>query len=187
MTGCEEPYIGDESIRRPPPRKKARITSAHSSRSSGSSPTLKVIQVPRPTTGIRSPLDGIGLVRGSARAKAVSGRSAAAAAPAATAPRRARRVRGRSDATMGSVEANAPRYGQMGGVVSSVPLVSRALPRRNPAGQPQPTCRRRAAASRCCRSVPRAAHRPGASAPPAASRGPRSSTPARRPAGIGAA
>src|SRR3989442_15875502 len=64
MTAWDEPYIGDESMRRPPSWKKACMTAAHSSRSSGSSPTLKVIQLPRPTTGIFSPLDGIGSVVG---------------------------------------------------------------------------------------------------------------------------
>ena len=33
MVGCEEPYIGEESISRPPASKKAAITAAHSSRS----------------------------------------------------------------------------------------------------------------------------------------------------------
>src|SRR5437762_2220363 len=46
MTAWDEPYIGDESMRRPPSWKKARMTAAHSSRSSGSSPTLKVILAP---------------------------------------------------------------------------------------------------------------------------------------------
>ncbi len=54
--------MGDESISRPPSRKNARITAAHSSRSSVSSPTLKVIQLPRPTTGSRSPEEGMGRV-----------------------------------------------------------------------------------------------------------------------------
>ena len=64
MTACDEPYIGEESIIRPPARKNARMTAAHSSRSSGSSPTLKVIQLPSPTTGSCSPLEGIGRVIG---------------------------------------------------------------------------------------------------------------------------
>lgn len=50
--------MGEESIMRPPAAKKAAITSAHSSRSTGSSPTLKVIQVPRPTAGSISPEEG---------------------------------------------------------------------------------------------------------------------------------
>ena len=32
MTSCEEPYIGEESIIRPPASKKARMTSAQASR-----------------------------------------------------------------------------------------------------------------------------------------------------------
>ena len=36
------------------------MTAAHSSRRTGSSPTLKVIQLPSPTTGSASPLEGIG-------------------------------------------------------------------------------------------------------------------------------
>lgn len=63
MTAWAEPYIGDESIRRPPPAKNARTTSVQLARAAGSSPTLKVIQLPRPTTGKRSPDDGIGRVR----------------------------------------------------------------------------------------------------------------------------
>ena len=63
MTSCDEPYIGDESIIRPPASTKLRMTSAQASRATGSSPTLKVIQLPRPTTGSASPVDGIGRVR----------------------------------------------------------------------------------------------------------------------------
>jgi hypothetical protein len=48
---------------RPPASKKAAMTAAHSSRSSGSSPTLKVIQVPSPTIGISSRVEGIGGAR----------------------------------------------------------------------------------------------------------------------------
>src|SRR5688572_20460410 len=44
---------------RPPPSTKARTTSAHASRATVSLPTLNVIHVPRPTTGIASPVDGI--------------------------------------------------------------------------------------------------------------------------------
>jgi len=62
ITSCEEPYIGDESISRPPAAKKARMTSAQLSRASASLPTLKVIQDPRPTIGNASPLEGIALV-----------------------------------------------------------------------------------------------------------------------------
>ena len=63
MTSCDEPYIGEQSIIRPPPAKNPRITSAQASRATGSLPTLNVIQLPSPTTGIASPLDGIGRVR----------------------------------------------------------------------------------------------------------------------------
>src|SRR5436309_15612403 len=101
MTAWDEPYIGDESMRRPPSWKKACMTAAHSSRSSGSSPTLKVIQLPRPTTGIFSPLDGIGLVagvagvaRGARVGRAASGRWTTATSIAGTTPNAARRVRG---------------------------------------------------------------------------------------------
>jgi len=51
--------MGEESISRPPASKKARITSAQRARAAGSLPTLKVIQVPRPTQGRASPLEGI--------------------------------------------------------------------------------------------------------------------------------
>jgi hypothetical protein len=56
--------MGDESIIRPPAEKNAPITAAHSSLSSASAPTLKVIQVPSPTTGSASPVEGIGFVNG---------------------------------------------------------------------------------------------------------------------------
>jgi hypothetical protein len=84
---------------RPPSRKKARMTAAHSSRSSASSPTLKVIQVPRPITGSRSPLEGMGRVIGAACASAESGRSMQAAAPAAMTPISFRRLRPASGLT----------------------------------------------------------------------------------------
>src|SRR5215207_5875864 len=61
-TDCDDPYIGEESIKRPPLAKKLCMTSAREARASASSPTLKVIQVPRPTRGRASPDDGIGLV-----------------------------------------------------------------------------------------------------------------------------
>src|SRR5262245_11480695 len=63
MTACEEPYIGEESIIRPPASKKLRMTSAQASRATRSLPTLNVIQLPSPTTGMASPLDGIGRLR----------------------------------------------------------------------------------------------------------------------------
>lgn len=51
--------MGDESIMCPPASKKAATTSVHSSRRTGSSPTLNVIQVPSPMAGIASPEDKI--------------------------------------------------------------------------------------------------------------------------------
>ena len=88
ITGCEEPYIGEESIMRPPAAKNARITSVHEARATGSLPTLKVIQLPSPTSGIASPLDGMARVR-------IAGAAAAGTiALAASDPRKARRVNG---------------------------------------------------------------------------------------------
>ena len=69
---------------RPPASKKAAITSAHSSRSTGSSPTLKVIQVPSPTAGIASPEEGMIRIAGAWIAPgAVFGRASIAAEAAA--------------------------------------------------------------------------------------------------------
>ena len=76
--------MGEESIMRPPASKKAAITSAHSSRSTGSSPTLKVIQVPRPTAGIASPEEGTVRITGACVAPgAVPGKAKAAPEAAA--------------------------------------------------------------------------------------------------------
>ncbi len=120
MTAWEEPYIGEESITRPPPAKKALMTAVHSSRSSASSPTLKVIQLPSPTTGSLSPLEGIGLVSRGACASAEKGRSSAPAVLAAIAPSNARRLRtgsrytergiGFIDLLEGSLEPLVPGY-----------------------------------------------------------------------------
>ena len=91
MTSCEEPYIGEESIRRPPSRKNARITSAEALRAATSSPTLNVIELPSPTSGSRSPEDGIARVRIEPRwAEAVRGlrTEAAPAAPIETSSER---------------------------------------------------------------------------------------------------
>src|SRR5215468_10937018 len=100
MTSWDEPYIGEESIRRPPSWKNARMTSAHESRAAASSPTLKVIQLPRPTSGSLSPVEGTGRVSSGGRAAAGSGRAARCegrrtevAPAAATDARRRRRVR----------------------------------------------------------------------------------------------
>lgn len=62
MTSWDEPYMGEESIMRPPASKNRRITDAQASRAIGSLPTLNVIQLPSPTRGTLSPLEGIGLV-----------------------------------------------------------------------------------------------------------------------------
>ena len=77
---------------RPPASKKARMTSAQASRATGSSPTLKVIQLPRPTTGSASPVEGIGLTRGDpCCAVLADGPRNVAAAPAAPRELRSRR------------------------------------------------------------------------------------------------
>jgi len=47
--------MGEESIRRPPESKKARITCAQASRAIVSLPTLKVIQLPSPTRAALRP------------------------------------------------------------------------------------------------------------------------------------
>jgi len=52
--------MGEESIMRPPAWKNAAMTPAHSSLSTASPPTLKVIQVPSPTIGTASRVEGIG-------------------------------------------------------------------------------------------------------------------------------
>src|SRR5262245_4952991 len=61
ITFWDEPYMGEESIRCPPESKKAPITCAQVSRAIGSLPTLNVIQLPSPTAGSSSPVEGIGL------------------------------------------------------------------------------------------------------------------------------
>src|SRR6185436_2460523 len=93
MTSCDDPYIGEESIIRPPAATKLRITSAHALRATGSLPTLNVIQLPRPTTGTGSPDEGIGRVRTARGSPAIAGRNAAYA-PAAASTRSARRRAG---------------------------------------------------------------------------------------------
>src|SRR5215216_314256 len=93
ITFCEDPYIGEESIIRPPAAKNARMTSAQELRATLSLPTLKVIQLPSPTSGSASPLDGIGLVRTAACCAAAIGESMAAAPVAAKACNNPRRLR----------------------------------------------------------------------------------------------
>src|SRR6185295_2788455 len=93
ITSCEDPYIGEESIRRPPPSKNARMTSAQASRAAVSLPTLNVIQLPSPTTGRASPLEGIGRVRtGDPWAAADRGRRNDPAPAAASEASRVRRL-----------------------------------------------------------------------------------------------
>src|SRR5215203_4758120 len=91
MVGCEEPYMGELSIIRPPASKKAAMTAVHSSFSLGSLPTLNVIQLPRPTTGSGSPVDGIGLVAGAPPCASTSHGSSTAAAVARAPGRMLRR------------------------------------------------------------------------------------------------
>ena len=62
ITDSDDPYIGDESITRPPAARKSRITGSSVERDAGESPTSNVIHVPSPITGTRSPVDGIGRV-----------------------------------------------------------------------------------------------------------------------------
>ncbi|CAH2404523.1 conserved hypothetical protein [Mesorhizobium ventifaucium] len=77
--------MGEESIMRPPAAKKAAITSAHSSRSTGSSPTLKVIQVPSPTAGSISPEEGTARITGAGGAPGAAADNTRAAPEAAAA------------------------------------------------------------------------------------------------------
>src|SRR3990170_390360 len=84
--------MGEESIIRPPPSKKAAMTVVHSSRSTGSFPTLNVIHVPRPIAGINSPVDGIRRVIGWTGWARGERRGTVAAARAIPAVRTTRRV-----------------------------------------------------------------------------------------------
>ena len=59
MVSSEAPYMGDESTSRPPASKNARRISPRARRAAASV-TSKVIHVPKPTGGKRSPEDGIG-------------------------------------------------------------------------------------------------------------------------------
>src|SRR3546814_1993547 len=87
MPAAEEPYIGEQSIPRPPRSKKVRSTSARASRKRRSSPTLKVIQEPMPITGTASPLDGMARVIGAASAVGKEPAKGSAARPPSTARR----------------------------------------------------------------------------------------------------
>ena len=84
--------MGEESTMPPPASKKAAMTARHSARSSGSSPTLKVIQLPMPTAGTGSPLAGMRFEIASAAGASSTGVASAAPAPTSTA-RRVTRMR----------------------------------------------------------------------------------------------
>src|SRR5215831_789484 len=91
ITFWDEPYIGEESIRRPPESKNARITCAQASRATGSLPTLKVNQLQSPTAGSSSPVEGIGFLRTRAGWEDVSCGQKSAEAPVAAKARSSRR------------------------------------------------------------------------------------------------
>jgi hypothetical protein len=81
ITSSEVPYMGDESTRRPPAAKNARRMSPRTRRAALSAPpTSNVIQVPSPTTGIFSPVEGTARAW-SAGACAIAGSIAAAPIP----------------------------------------------------------------------------------------------------------
>src|SRR5262245_18510436 len=112
MVAWEEPYIGEESIIFPPAARKAPMTAVHSSRSWVSLPTLNVAQLPRPTAGMRSPVDGMGFMSGAgASARRNRGFSAIPAAPAARACTMVRR-----DGCRSCVMESVPRQRRPGGL-----------------------------------------------------------------------
>ena len=82
--------MGEESTMPPPVSKKADMTARHSARSAGSSPTLKVIQLPIPTAETGSPVAGIRLESAFPASAPSAGAASAAPAPASTARRVAR-------------------------------------------------------------------------------------------------
>src|SRR5262245_15854080 len=89
-TDSAVPYIGDESITRPPRATKRSSTLLRGARSAAESPTSKVRHVPRPTAGIASPLRGMrrSSRRACAPARVGAAGPAAAAAISASAVRR---------------------------------------------------------------------------------------------------
>src|SRR2546422_5978708 len=87
-TPSAAPYIGDESITRPPSSKKRCRTSLSGSRGAADALTSKVRHVPRPTAGIVSPPCGMGRRRIVAAASVPRGRAPAAAAIRRSAARR---------------------------------------------------------------------------------------------------
>ncbi len=95
ITASDEPYIGEESTMPPPRAKNSASTFARASRNARSSPTLNVIQVPRPMAGICSPVDGMARMSFGPGAAARAARKPAAIAPApASEARIVRRVCG---------------------------------------------------------------------------------------------
>ena len=79
--------MGEESTMPPPASRKAAMTARHSARSSGSSPTLKVIQLPIPIAGTGSPVAGMRLAGGSAAEAPSAGAASRAPPPTSTARR----------------------------------------------------------------------------------------------------
>src|SRR5438876_8260773 len=76
IVSSDAPYIGDESTRRPPASKNARRIAPRPTRAAGSVPS-KVIHVPSPIAGRRSPLEWIGRRVGSLSPDAARGSAAA--------------------------------------------------------------------------------------------------------------
>jgi len=62
VTASAWPYIGDVSMIRPPSSSNRCSTWRKGRRPASSEPTSKARQVPRPMTGIGSPVDSIGRV-----------------------------------------------------------------------------------------------------------------------------
>src|SRR5690606_27844124 len=122
-TCSERPYIGEESTTEPPASTSRPSTSPSSARSAAFGPTSKVCHVPTPTTGSRSPLDGIGRVSSAdlgAAAPVMSGK--AALQPAARSSRR----RLRSTARLGTGTACGSTRGDGGELIT---LGGHAAPR----------------------------------------------------------
>src|SRR5262249_58205029 len=79
-TDSAAPYIGDESTTRPPVSTSPFSTSLSGARSDSDLPTSNTRHVPNPTTGIDSPIEGIGQLRQGDAAQDGEGRATAAAA-----------------------------------------------------------------------------------------------------------
>ena len=83
------PYIGEESMTRPPPSVKRRRTSSMRVRACGSPVSIsKVRYVPIPATGMRSPVAGMRrrIISSLAARTAVNGQGISVSAPVASAP-----------------------------------------------------------------------------------------------------